>query len=345
LLSAFALPREMLHTLTVPNATAANRGYVDGVSVQAVSQTPIYDGPVQEVSRAPSLSAEWCEAHPRNYGCVTNLNGAFHMLQVFGWVTLDESYGFQDKYRGILFPDYVSCRGVGYMTCGRCNGGALPPLSGIGSASWCQSSTPCAPRHGAFYFDTSFTGNEAGEGYGPTTWFTDDLSIEPLYRGAMFPTFERCETTRNRICGLQCAASPPPPSPPPPPPPPPPSLGCDVDEYRCGDCGPSDAYVLHDGTNCAQQPEKPECAPQFGCAGQQWKRCRGKCDVIGALELQCNQDDWRCGQCGPSNAYKIRDGTNCAQEPFKPECATQSGCVNGQWKRCRGYCGAIRQPS
>ena len=67
------------------------------------------------------------------------------MLQVFGWVTLDESYGFQDKYRGILFPDYVSCRGVGYMTCGRCNGGALPPLSGIGSASWCQSSTPCAP--------------------------------------------------------------------------------------------------------------------------------------------------------------------------------------------------------
>lgn len=70
LLSAFALPREMLHTLTVPNATAANRGYVDGVSVQAVSQTPIYDGPVQEVSRAPSLSAEWCEAHPRNYGCV-----------------------------------------------------------------------------------------------------------------------------------------------------------------------------------------------------------------------------------------------------------------------------------
>ena len=119
-----------------------------------------------------------------------------------------------------------------------------------------------------------------------------------------------------------------------------PTLECDQDEWRCEVCATSGAFVLHPGTNCAlaSNSGKGECAATAGCAGKQWQRCRGVCEPNPELFLPCNQFGFRCEVCGTSTAYAIGDGTNCAQQPWKGECAAEHGCDGRQWKACKGYC-------
>jgi len=120
----------------------------------------------------------------------------------------------------------------------------------------------------------------------------------------------------------------------------PPPLACDQDEWRCEVCATSNAFILHPGTNCAlaSSSGKGECSANAGCVGKQWQRCRGVCEPNPELFLPCDQFGFRCEVCGTSTAYAIGDGTNCAQKPWKGECAAENGCAGKQWKRCIGYC-------